>query len=367
MEIPSPEQAREAIKLAVGRATERYVAQIAPEGETIKFPDLLGKTLPTMALRVLRSVEDSFWRKELERRKNDQRFDYADPALQTAVATWDAALRKCMVLSRKELYQLINRALTLQMDSLVAPIDSLKANYFVRQEKVAAKSAVVLASHLGFEERYVRALSLMAQDDEKRLLSADTVQRVFRDVDAKEFQGSKDRAAVSVLSNALLVLGIRAEDELGEAPVDLALAVMVLRGTPEGTAKVAELCEGRALVDMLDVDSLFMPEQTTVTEDESHEEAQAFLDDLGIDQDAVEGGEAELETGGVRFVLTEEEKRAYISRAVGRHTHLIEPIMKATEAALTWEEVDRAINDLVPDDDRDEDLSARFRERLGRR
>ena len=69
MEIPSSEQAREAIKLAVGRATERYVAQIAPEGETIKFPELLGKALPTMALRVLRSVEDSFWRKELERRK----------------------------------------------------------------------------------------------------------------------------------------------------------------------------------------------------------------------------------------------------------------------------------------------------------
>lgn len=367
MEMTSPEQAREAISGAIARASERYVAQIAKEQDPIRFAAVAAENLPAMVSRVLRSVADTFWKKELDRRKNDPRFDFADPSVQEVAAKWDAVLRNSMVLSRKELHQLVTRALTLQMDSLISPIDSLKANFFARQEKVAAKSAVSIAGHLGLEERYVRALSFMAQDDEKRMLSADNVQRVFRDVDAKEFQGSKDRAAVSVLSNALLLLGIRTEDEMGESPAEFALAMMYLRGTPEGMAKVAELCEGKSLVDMLDIDTLFMPEQAGATEDESHEEAQAFLDDLGIDQDAVESGDAALESGGVRFVLTEEEKKAYISRAVGRYAHLVEPIMKATEAALTWEEVDRVINDLMPDDDRGEDMSARFRERLNRR
>jgi hypothetical protein len=44
---------------------------------------------------------------------------------------------------------------------------------------------------------------------------------------------------------------------------------------------------------------------------------------------------------------------------------LVERIMKATETALTWDGVNRGINDIVPDDDRDE-MSARYRDRLRR-
>ncbi len=55
-----------------------------------------------------------------------------------------------------------------------------------------------------------------------------------------------------------------------------------------------------------------------------------------------------------------------MARAVGRNVHLVEPIMKAIEGALTWEEVDRAITEMTPDQVRDEDSSARsFRSRIG--
>lgn len=366
MDITTPEQAHEAVGNAVARATERYVQALKGDTDPIRFSSILGKPVPPMVDRVLRSVEESFWRREAERRQRDPRFQYNDPALREVQDPWDAQLRKAMVLTVKELRQLIGRALTLQMEAILSPVECLKANYFSREEKITARNAVIIASHLGLEERYVRALTLMAQDSESRDLAVEDLRRIIRDVDAKEHGGSEDRAALSSLRQALLVLGLRKEDEFGEAPVDLALGFLLLRGTSEGLEKVRETCKEQTRVDMLDLDGLFVSGQPSAEGPaRSTEEVQRFLEEIGVDEEIVSAQGAPGGAGGVRFMLTDEEKQAYVARAVGRNVHLIDPIMKAIEGALTWEEVDRVINDMIPDDLREADLTPRgFRSRI---
>ena len=228
------EQAREVVTQAVGRATDRYLDSLSKGADPIRFSAILGQSLPPMVLRVLRSVEESFWRRELARRQRDVRFQYGDPAVQEAAQQWDKELRKAMVLTAKELRQLLGRAFSLQIDAIISPIKCMKANYFAREQTISIKNAIIVANHLGLEERYVRALTLMAQDDENQTLDAGDFRRIVRDVDAKEHGGSQDLAALGSLGYVMLVLGLRKEDELGEVPTELAQAFMVVRGTPAG-------------------------------------------------------------------------------------------------------------------------------------
>lgn len=361
------EQARDATANAVTRAAERYVSALSKGADPVRFAHVLGQPLPPMVLRVLRSVEESFWRREVARRQRDPRFAYGDPAVREAAEEWDQRLRAAMVLTAKELRQLLGRALSLQMEAITSPVQCMNTSYFAREKSIAIKSAIIIANHLGFEERYMRALTFMAQDDESRALDADDFRRIVRDVDAKEHGGSQDLAAIGSLSHVMLILGLRTDDELGEVPCELAQAFMVLRGTAAGAEKVSQACQGKARIDMAELQGLFASERTADVEPaKSSEEVERFLDELGVDADIIPSGQVTGGKGGVRFVLTDEEKQAYVARAVGRQVHLIGPIMKVIEGALTWEEVDRAINDMLPDNVRDQDLSARsYRSRIG--
>jgi len=361
----SSEESREALVNAVNRATERSLSALSKGADPIRFVHILAQPLPAMVARVLRSVEESFWRRELSRRQRDARFLYDDPAVQEAAEEWNTHLRNAMVLTGKELRQLLGRALKLQMDAIISPTECVRANYFAREETITTRNAVIVATHLGLEERYIRALTVMAQDDENHSLDAEGFRRVVRDVDAKEHGGSEDLAALNSLSYVMLILGLRKEDEPGEVPCELAQAFMVLRGTEAGAEKVTRACQGKARIDVLELQELFVSDKPTAAPGRSTEEVQRFLKELGADGEFTPADEAAGAKGGVRFVLTDEEKQVYVARAVGRQAHLIEPIMKSIEGALTWEEVDRAINDMVPDNVRDADLSARaYRSRI---
>ena len=367
MEITTSEQAHEALNDAVARAIERHVTAVGGGQDPVRFADVLAHPLPTMVSRVLRSVEESFWRREADRRQRDPRFVYSDPLLREIQEKWDAALRATMVLTAKELRQLVGRALSLQMDAIVSPVETIKTNYFARQDKLSAKNSIIIANHLGLDERYVRALTFMAQDDDERMLTAEDFRRLLRDVDIKEFSGSKDLVALAALSQALAVLGLRTEDELGAAPTDVAVAFMVLLGTPEGADSVRKAADGARSMELADLHDLFAPDQPAeeLAPAQSSEEVKRFLADLGVDAEAADIESVTGAIGAVRFVLTDEEKQAYVARAVGRNVHLIEPIMKSIEGALTWDEVDRVVNEMIPDSIRDEDSSARsFRSRI---
>jgi len=198
------------------------------------------------------------------------------------------------------------------------------------------------------------------------MLTAEDFRRLMRDVDAKEYDGSADQVAMAGLSQALLVLGLREEDDPGTTPADLAVAFCVLLGSPAGVESVSQAIGDERSAPMMELSAIFAPDapEADAAPHQSGEEARRFLEDIGVDPDAadvpgVAGG------GGVRFVLTEEEKQAYVARAVGRNVHLVEPIMKAVEGALTWDEVDRAITEMTPDHLRDEDNTARsYRSRI---
>ncbi len=367
-EALSIEQAQQEIRSAIERATDRYVMALCGTKDPIRFADLASQSAPAMVHRILRSVEQSFWKRELDRRAKDTRFQYSDEDVVKASGSWNTALRAAMVLSKKEIRQLVNRALTLQIDAIVSPIDCMNTNLFAKKESVPSANAVVIANHLGIEERFVRALTHLAQDRGEKPIALGDFRRVVRDVDAKEFHSSRDLVALSNLTSALDVLGIHpADDETIEAPVPLARSFVALCGTPEGLEKVLAATEKKSRIAVLELQDLFISREEMAAEQpaERSEEVTRFLADLGVDDEIVAVEEGEAESGGVRFILTDEEKLAYVSRAVGRRTHLIEPIMKKIEGVLTWEEVDRAINEMVPDEDRESDLQAgRFRSRL---
>jgi hypothetical protein len=367
MEISNPEQARTAIEEAVSRAIERLVSASTQGHDPVRFVDVLSKGLPDMVSRVLRSVEESFWRREIDRRQRDVRFDYGDAQLRELLERWDAQVRATMLLTAKELRQLVGRALTLQMDAIVSPVETIKTNYFARQDKLTVKNAIIIANHLGLEERYVRALAAMAADDDGRLLGVDDFQRLLRDVDAKEHYGSSDSVAMAALSQATEVLGLGDEDESISAPAALIEAFAVLMGTPGGLATVRQIVGSERSVPVSDLVQAFAPDSGPAPAEPAHGGAEVarFLEDIGLDPDAAEV-EVAASGGTIRFVLTEEEKQAYVARAVGRNVHLVEPIMKAIEGALTWDEVDRAITEMTPDSVRDEDSTAgSFRSRIG--
>jgi len=365
MDIATPEHAHEVIANAVKRATDRYVATLSRGRDPVRFSDLLEQPMPGMVGRILRSVEESFWRRETTRRQKDLRFRYGDAALGEVQPEWDRRLRRTMVLSAKELRQLVERALMLQMEAIIFPVECMKTNYFARQETVTARNSAIIANHIGLAERYLRALTFMAQDDPNQSLTPDDFRRVVRDVDAKEHGGSQDRTALSALSQALLALGLRTEDDFGTTPSDLAEAFMLLRGTPDGLAAVRKATEGKAQIDVMELEGIFAVAgaEETARPERSTEEVQRFLEDLGLEADAATTEGEVTAPGGVRFMLTDEEKRQYVARSVGRHVHLIEPIMKAIEGALTWEEVDRVIYGIVPDAMR-EDVTKDFRSRI---
>ena len=364
----SVEQAQADIRSAIERATDRYVQNLCGTQDPVRFADLAAKPAPAMVHRIVRSVEQSFWKREIERRAKDTRFQHADPNVVKASEAWNAALRSAMVLSKKELRQLINRALTLQIDAIISPIDCMNANVFSKKESVPGANAVVIATHLGIEERFVRALTHLVQDRGDKPITIADFRRVARDVDAKEFHGSRDLIALANLTSTLEVLGISSpDDEAVETPVPLARSFAVLCGTPEGTEKVIAATEKKSRIGVLELQDLFISREEMTTEQPPapNEEVSRFLADLGVDDEIVMVDEGEAATGGVRFILTDEEKLAYVSRAIGRRTDLIEPIMKSIEGVLTWEEVDRVIDELVPDDDRQSDLQAgSFRSRI---
>ena len=367
MEIASAEQALEVIDAATDRGADRIVESLATGSESVPLWDVIEGDVQPMIARLLRSVEHNFWQRELDRRENDTRFDHSSPAVESVREAWDLAVRRSMIINRKELRQLVHRALTLQTQALLDPIECMNANLFARQESVPAKTMIVVATHLGIDERYVRALTLMAQGDEDSKFDTSGFRRIARDVDAKEFQGSKDIEALSALRGVLLVLGLRTEDDEGEAPSELARAVMFQKASPEGIEKVNAATRDKVRVDMMELEDLFAAAETLREADgeESHEEVGRFLDDLGVDGDVIAAEEASGEAGGVQFILTEEEKRSYVSRAVGRNAHLVDSIMLAIQGALTWDEVDRAIVEHLPDELRDDDLSAgSFRSRI---
>lgn len=367
-DMTSAQQAHEEIQSAIERATDRYVLALCGGNDPVRFRDLVQHDIPSMVSRILRSVEQTFWKRELARRVKDTRFQFDAPEIMQIIETWDAALRATMVLTKKELRQLVNRALILQIDAIIAPIECMNTNLFDKKVAVPGAQAVIIANHLGVDERFVRALTHLAQDRGDKPITADDFRRVARDVDAKEFHGSKDLIALANLSRILDVLGITAADgEALEAPVNLARAIITLCGSPEGVDKVYEATEKKSRVDVLELQDLFISRDEMVAEHsvESREEVTRFLADLGVDDEIIAVEDSEDDTGDVRFILTDEEKLTYVTRAVGRRAHLIEPIMKAIEGVLTWEEVDRAINEVVPDEAREGDLQAgRFRSRL---
>jgi hypothetical protein len=364
----TPEQAHEEIEAVVDRACDRYVDKLIDADQTIPIHHILDQSLPDMISRVLRSVESNLWRRELKRRTTDSRFAYEDPSIEKATAIWNSALRSMLLVTRSELRELIRRALKVQMEAILTPIECMETNFFSRETSTTARNAIIVAMNLGIEERYVRALTLLAGDDVDRSISSKEFRAVARDVDAKEHKGSVDLTALNSLSYAALVLGLRTEDEFGEVPSPLARAFMVLRGTPEGIQKVYDSTEEDARVDIMELEELFATREEILedTGEETHEEVGRFLTDLGVDDDDMAiAGDSDGSSGGVQFILTEDEKKAYITRAVGRNTHLVEPILARVEGVLTWEEVDRMIDEMLPDDDRDEDLSAsRFRSRI---
>lgn len=349
------EDARTAIAQAIERSADRYVDRLMGGGETVRFADVLAQDIPSMVARVVRTVEASFWKRELIRRQRDNRYDYEDPSIRAPRQTWDATLRQTMRMSGKELKQLVIRALTLQMDSITSPEDAMAVHVFSKQEQVPSKRAVLIADHLGLEEGYVRALMLMAQDDESRPITANDFRRVVRDVNAKEHQNSRDVFAIKALNHALLVLGLRSEEEFGSVPSPLARSFFLLHGTPEGFQKVANASEGSARIEMDEIEALFISEESEpiIFDEGRSEEVSRFLEDFGVDGEFGPAEDTAEETGAVRFILTEEEKQAYVARAVGHNVHLIEPIMRSIEGALTWDEVDRAIFEILPDDERD--------------
>ena len=372
MQTEISQESNDIVAAAVNRATERHVSQLMDGQETVRFSDLLNRPLLPVIKRVLKSVETTYWRHELNRREKDKRFDYSDPSFQTALSAWNEALRSHMLISISELNHFTQQALELQVEAILSPVRCIEHRFFSTEPESTLKSVLLVATRLGIDDRYLRALNLMAREDENRVTTIQSFQRILRDVDAKEFSGNRNQAALAALSHLLLVLGLRTEDEPGMVPVDLACAVMDLCATPEATETVRTHGKGKKRLIMSALSELFQGEASSVPESkplQDSEEIERFLDDIGVDSSQVQVMEnAGSTSGNVRFILTDEEKLAYVSRAVGRHGHLIEPIMKAIEGALTWEEVDHAIVELIPDYQADVNLKKRdFRSRIRNR
>jgi hypothetical protein len=341
------------VRGAVVRAAERYGAALCGDESATRFDDILKQPMPPILLRVLRSVEETYWRREMKRRTDDQRFEYADSGVAGAAAAFDKNLRLAMVVTRREIVQLAERALGIQTEAIVSAVQCMDENFYSRDNDATVRTSIIVATRLGLPERFVRALKAMAEGaGEDYAMSLSTFARIVRDVEAKEFAGSGDLLALDVLQNLLLIYALRTEDDKGIAPVDLVLEITSKLGTESGAKVVAELSAGKTRVSMEEVEALFISEMPEDTEPaESTEEVSRFLDDIGVDADQMGAeGATGSGNGGVRFILTDEEKLAYVSKAVGHYPHLIDPIMKTVDGALTWEEVDRAIQEMVPDD-----------------
>ena len=334
--------------------------------------DILSRNPTAIVSRVLKSVEATYWQREIARREKDSRFDWADKRLAGKLPSFDKDLRGAMLISTGELSQIIERALDLQTEATLSPAKCMESNLYSRDEAPPITSVLSIATRLGIEERYLRALGAMAQGDRKGTLRQRAFESIIRDVDTKEYNGRKDLAALASLSSLLKLYGLRDEDEAGIAPVDLANAVMVLRGTSQGQEAVEKLTQGKARVSMEELESLFADEGESI-EGLAHgghhaEEVGRFLEDLGIDAEHIDQatpGTARTSSATVRIALTDEEKLAYVTKAVGRHVHLVDQIMRDVEGALTWEEVDRAIKDKLPDQhDEMRDRRREFRSRI---
>ncbi len=365
------ESALQAVESAIGRATERFVNSLTDHAPSARIRGIVDRNPPAIVARVLKSVEANYWQRELERRQEDPRFDWTAPGVVRSLAAFDPELCNAMVLTSGELSQIIERALDIQTEAILSPVKCMESNLFSRAETPPIKTVITAATRLGIEDRYLRALGAMLQGDPGAVLRQRAFQSIVRDVDSKKFNGKPDLVALASLSALLLVFGLRKEDEMGTAPTDLARAVMSLRGTPGGAEAVDTFAKGKARLPMEELEALFAEEGESIeglTHEEHHdEEVGRFLEDLGI---AADGAEQEMagagrSAGGVKIALTDEEKRAYVVKAVGRNSDLLEPIMRDIEGALTWEEVDRVIKERLPDQpDEMKDKRREFRSRI---